>query len=119
MDALFHNPTETVVAEYGGMKISLEPLVMIASERSVSLTGAGKYSMEIGQSASGLITRLDNFLEAFPEREARAESKLSQLQSDLKVAESQVGRPFEHKDTLAALVKEQAELNAELDLNKR
>ena len=119
MDALFHNPTETVVAEYGGMKIALEPLVMIASERSVSLTGAGKYSMEIGQSASGLITRLDNFLEAFPEREARAESKLSQLQSDLKVAESQVGRPFEHKDTLAALVKEQAELNAELDLNKR
>ena len=119
MDALYHNPTETVVAEYGGMKISLEPLVMIASERSVSLSGAGKYSMEIGQSVSGLITRLDNFLEAFPEREARAESKLSQLQSDLKVAESQVNKPFEHKDALAALLKEQAELNAELDLNKR
>ena len=119
MDALYHNPTETVVAEYGGMKISLEPLVMIASERSVSLSGAGKYSMEIGQSVSGLITRLDNFLEAFPERESRAESKLSQLQSDLKVAESQVNKPFEHKDALAALLKEQAELNAELDLNKR
>lgn len=119
MDALMHNPVDTVVAEYGGLKISLEPLMLLTIERSISLSGAGKYSMEIGQSASGLLTRLDNFLSAFPDREARASNKLIQLQSDLKVAEEQVQKPFEHREKLAELVKEQAELNAELDLNRR
>lgn len=119
MDALMHSRNETVVAEYGGLKIALEPMVMLIGERSVSLSGAGKYSMEIGQSASGLITRLDNFLTAFPEKEGKAEAKLAQLQNDLKVAEEQVVKPFEHKEHLAELVKEQAELNAELDLNRR
>ena len=119
MDALMHNRSDTIVAEYGGLKISLDPITMIASERTVTLTGVGKYSMTIGESASGLITRLDNFLTDFPEREKRAEGKLEQLKSDLKVAEEQVTKPFEHKDKLAELVKEQAELNAELDLNRR
>ena len=119
MDALMHNRVDTVVAEYGGLKISLDPIVMISAERSVTLTGIGKYSMNIGESANGLITRLDNFLDEFPLRENRAESKLEQLKSDLKVAEEQVNKPFEHKDRLAELVKEQAELNAELDLNRR
>ncbi len=119
MDALMHNRNETVVAEYGGLKIALEPMVMLIGERSISLSGAGKYTMEIGQSASGLITRLDNFLTAFPEKEGKAVNKLEQLQHDLSIAEEQVGKPFEHKEHLAELVKEQAELNAELDLNRR
>lgn len=119
MDALMHNRNETVVAEYGGLKIALEPMVMLIGERSISLSGAGKYTMEIGQSASGLITRLDNFLTAFPEKEGKAENKLEQIKHDLSVAEEQVGKPFEHREHLAELVKEQAELNAELDLNRR
>ena len=119
MDALMHNRNETVVAEYGGLKIALEPMVMLIGERSISLSGAGKYTMEIGQSASGLITRLDNFLTAFPEKEGKAENKLEQLKHELSVAEEQVGKPFEHREHLAELVKEQAELNAELDLNRR
>ena len=119
LDAIMKSKPDTVVAEYGGMKISLNPLILLTEERSISLSGEGKYNMEIGQSASGLITRLDNFLTEFPSREQRALNKLEQLKNDLAVAEEQEKKPFEYKDKLAELLKEQAELNAELDLNKR
>jgi len=91
----------------------------LAGERSVSLTGIGKYSMDIGESASGLLTRLDNFCKEFPSREERAENRLNQLKHDLTVAEEEIKKPFEHADRLTALLKEQAELNAELDIGKR
>lgn len=119
MNALHANKTDTVVAEYAGLKISLNPMVFLAGERSVSLTGIGKYSMDIGESASGLLTRLDNFFKEFPSREERAENRLNQLKHDLTVAEEEIKKPFEHADRLTALLKEQAELNAELDIGKR
>jgi N12 class adenine-specific DNA methylase len=119
LNALHSNKTDTVVAEYAGLKISLEPMVFLAGERSVSLTGIGEYSMNIGESANGLITRLDNFCKEFPSKEERAENRLNQLKHDLEVAEEEIKKPFEHADRLIALLKEQAELNAELDINKR
>ncbi len=119
MNALHANKTDTVVAEYAGFKISLNPMIFLVGERSVSLTGIGKYSMDIGESASGLLTRLDNFCKEFPSREERAENRLNQLKHDLTVAEEEIKKPFEHADRLTALLKEQAELNAELDIGKR
>lgn len=119
LNALHTNKTDTVVAEYAGFKISLNPMVFLAGERSVSLTGIGKYSMDIGESASGLLTRLDNFCKEFPSREERAENRLNQLKHDLSVAEEEIKKPFEHADRLTVLLKEQAELNAELDIGKR
>ena len=119
MDALNSHKPETVVAEYAGFKISLNPMSMLLEARNVSLTGAGQYKMEIGDSEIGLLRRLDNFMKDFPEREPRAKNKLNELENNLKVAQSQLDVPFEHADELETLLKEQAELNAELDLNKR
>ena len=119
MDALNSHKPETVVAEYAGFKISLNPMSMLLEARNVSLTGAGQYKMEIGDSEVGLLRRLDNFMKDFPERESRAKNKLTELEKNLKVAQSQLDVPFEHADELESLLKEQAELNAELDLNKR
>ena len=119
MEALNAHRPETVVAEFAGMKISLNPISMLLEGRSVSLTGAGQYKMEIGESEIGLLRRLDNFMKEFPEREANVEKKLAELENNLKIAKEQLDVPFEHADELETLLKEQAELNAELDLNKR
>lgn len=118
-DALYASKPETVVAEYGGMKISMNPLVFLAEERSVTLSGSGQYTMEIGQSSSGNLTRLDNFLTEFANREPRAVEKLKQLERDLETAKQQLDEPFEYKEKLMGLLQEQSELNAELDLNRR
>ena len=114
MEALNAHRPETVVAEYAGLKISLNPLSLLNEERNVSLTGAGQYRMEIGDSEIGLLRRLDNFMKDFPEREPRAKNKLNELENNLKVAQGQLDVPFEHADELESLLKEQAELNAEL-----
>ena len=119
MDALFHNKTGTVVAEYCGFKISLNPIELIANERSITLSGAGQYKLDIGESASGNLTRLENFVKDFSEREERAVKRLETTKADFEIAKEQVNVPFEHKDKIIELNTELSELNAELDLNKR
>ncbi|MBR3806319.1 MAG: DEAD/DEAH box helicase family protein [Clostridia bacterium] len=119
MAALESAKVGTVVAEYCGFKISLNPIDLLSNERSVTLAGAGQYKMDIGQSASGNLTRLENFVKEFSDREARAATRLEQLNHDFEVAKEQAQIPFEHKDRLLQLNAELAELNAELDLNRR
>ena len=119
MDALFHNKTGTVVAEYCGFKISLNPIELLSNERSITLSGAGQYKMDIGESASGNLTRLENFVKEFAVREERAVKRLESTKADFEVAKEQVKVPFEHKDKIMELNTELSELNAELDLNKR
>lgn len=119
MDALFHNKTGTVVAEYCGFKISLNPIELLSNERSITLLGAGQYKMDIGESASGNLTRLENFIKEFAAREERAVKRLESTKADFEVAKEQVKVPFEHKNKIMELNTELSELNAELDLNKR
>lgn len=119
MDALFHNKTGTVVAEYCGFKISLNPIELLSNERSITLSGAGQYKMDIGESASGNLTRMENFIKEFAAREERAVKRLESTKADFEVAKEQVKVPFEHKDKIMELNTELSELNAELDLNKR
>lgn len=118
-EALYASKPETVVAEFAGFKISMNPLVLLTAERSICLAGNGQYNIDIGQSASGNMTRIENFLTELPNREKRLVAKLEQLKTDLAVAEVEVQKPFEHAGHLADLLKEQTELNAELDLNRR
>lgn len=118
MDALRSNRYGVAVAEYGGLKISLNAPEALTS-RSVTLTGSGEYVMEIAESELGLITRLDNFLKDFSEKRMRFAAKLEQLRSNLAVAEEELKKPFEHKGKIEEITKELSEINAELDLNKR
>jgi len=111
---------DEVIAEYCGFKISLDPMdVLTSTERSITLAGAGRYSINVGVSESGNLQRLDNFLKEFPKREENAERKLESLNQAYTTAKEQIELPFEHKEELNELLKEQAELNAELDLNKK
>lgn len=118
-EALYASRPNTTVAEFGGFKISIDPIALIGAERTVTIAGSGQYGMNIGQSASGNLTRFENFFAEFPSREERMIKKLEQLRQDLKIAEEEVTKPFEHEQRLADLLKEQSELNAELNLDKR
>lgn len=119
LEALLAHKVGDVVAEYGGLKINLNPIQYLDKERSITLSGAGSYEMDIGESGIGLITRLDNFMTDFAKRGERIRNRLEQLERDFKIAQEEMKLPFEHKDKLAELVKEQTELNTELNLDKR
>ena len=117
-DALYGGKVGTPVAEYCGFVISMNPMSFLATEREITLAGEGQYVITIGDSASGNLTRIENFLNDLPEREKRLKSKLEQLKSDLAIAKEQAGKPFEQAERLQELLSEQAQLNAELNLNK-
>lgn len=118
-DALYSSSAGTVVAEYCGFKICINPIVLIGAERDITLSAEGQYTVKIGESATGNLQRIDNFIEDFPKRKERLQNKLQQFKDDLETAKQQVEKPFEHQERLAELLSEQAELNAELNLNKR
>ena len=118
-DALYASKVGTPVAEYCGFVISMNPMSFLSNERDVTLAGEGQYVITIGDSASGNLTRIENFLNDLPEREKRLKSKLEQLKSDLVIAKEQAGKPFEQAEKLKELLSEQAQLNAELNLNQR
>ena len=118
MDALYGGKVGTPVAEYCGFVISMNPMSFLATEREITLAGEGQYVITIGDSASGNLTRIENFLNDLPEREKRLKSKLEQLKSDLAIAKEQAGKPFEQAERLKELLSEQAQLNAELNLYK-
>ena len=118
-DALYAGKVGTPVAEYCGFTISMNPMGFLATEREITLSGEGQYVITIGDSVSGNLTRIENFLNDLPEREKRLKSKLEQLKNDLAIAKEQVGKPFEQAEKLKELLSEQAQLNAELNLDKR
>ncbi len=119
MDALFANKPETVVAEYCGFKISMNPLTVLTAGREITLTGNGQYIVSIGESPSGNLQRMDNFFNDLPARKERLEKRLAQLKDDLEIAKEQVEKPFEQAEQLSALLSEQTQLNTELNLDKR
>ena len=119
LDALYSGKVNIPVAEYCGFKISMNPMSMIANEREITLAAEGQYVISIGDSAFGTLTRLENFLNDLPDREARLKKRLAQLNADLEIAKEQVEKPFEQAEQLKTLLSEQAELNAELNLDKR
>ena len=119
MDALYSGKVNIPVAEYCGFKISMNPMYMLGGEREITLAAEGQYVIPIGDSAFGTLTRLENFLSDLPDREARLKKRSAQLNADLEVAKEQVEKPFEQAEQLKTLLSEQAELNAELNLDKR
>ena len=119
VSGLYSGKVDTPVAEYYGFKISMNPMTFMATEREITLAAEGQYILSIGESASGNLTRLENFVSELPQRKVRLEKKLEQLKSDLEIAKEQVEKPFEQAEQLSALLSEQAELNAELNLDKR
>lgn len=119
MRALRTNAYEVEVAEYCGFRISLNVPSILTNVRSVTLTNNGSYTMEIGESELGLITRLENFIKEFPKNKNSILMKLESCKRDKAVAEEELKKPFEHKAKIEEITKELSEINAELDLNKR
>ena len=119
LDALYSGKVNVPVAEYCGFKISMNPMYMLGGEREITLAAEGQYVIPIGDSAFGTLTRLENFLSDLPEREARLKKRLESINADLEIAKEQAEKPFEQAEQLKTLLSEQAQLNAELNLDKR
>ena len=106
-----------VIGKYRNMDLEVS-YNFFTNEHNFSLNGATKHSGELGTSADGNITRLDNALEKMTEKLKRLEEKLFSTKEQLENAKEELQKPFEKADELKNKVLRLAELNKLLDMGE-
>lgn len=106
-----------VIGKYRNMDLGIS-YNSFTNEHNFSLNGAAKHSGELGTSADGNITRLDNALEKMPEKLKQLEEKLISTKEQLENAKEELKKPFEKVDELKSKVLRLAELNKLLDMGE-
>ncbi|KXU40696.1 helicase protein [Candidatus Stoquefichus sp. KLE1796] len=106
-----------VIGSYRGMDLEVS-YNFLTNEHNFSLNGATKHYGELGTSAEGNITRLDNVIEKMPDKITRLEEKLLATKGQLENAKEELAKPFEKADELKTKVLRLAELNQLLDMGE-
>ena len=113
------NRTEPVsIGRYKGFDLQIAYFAMDKMYLAY-LVGNGINPVQLGADAVGNTVRLDNCLHNLPQSVTDLESKLVQLQKQLKNAKEQLAQPFAQADELAEKSKRLAELEALLNLNEK
>ena len=99
-----------MIGKYRNMDLEVS-YNFFTNEHNFSLNGAAKHSGELGTSADGNLTKLDNALEKMPEKLNRLEEKLISTKEQLENAKEKLKKPFEKADELKSKVLRLAELN--------
>ena len=89
------------------------------NEYQAVLRGATSHFVPLGTDARGNLTRLDNVLDSFPDRIARAESQLQTLYQQRDAAQVEVEKPFPKEAELAEKSARLAELDTLLNMESR
>lgn len=106
-----------IIGKYRNMDLEVS-YNFFTNSHNFSLNGAAKHSGELGTSADGNITRLDNAIEKMPEKLNRLEEKLISTKEQLENAKEELKKPFEKADELKTKVLRLAELNKLLDMGE-
>lgn len=100
---------------YAGLQVMLKRGVFHTI--FLCLKGEGSYQVEVGESALGNITRMENLAEKIPQYLKDEEKNLGELKEQFEAAKVQAESPFSEEEKLAELLKEQVSLNLELEFD--
>ena len=110
---------ETVtLGSYRGFGLDLR-FDTFRNEYQAVLRGATSHFVPLGTDARGNLTRLDNVLDGFPDRIARAENQLQTLYQQRDAAQVEVEKPFPKEAELAEKSARLAELDTLLNMEGR
>ena len=105
------------IGSYRGFAITA--LLNAFGDHNVNFKGAVSYSVELGDSATGNITRIDNALAKLPEHLKKYQSKLADLSQQLESAKTEAAKPFAQEAELQRKSARLAELDAALNLGHK
>ena len=103
---------------YKGFDLKLEYNEFI-STFNLHITGKFQYTIELGGNPIGNITRIDNALEGMEPALQRCRNQLEQLTQDFETAKTEYEKPWRYEEEYKTKLARQAELNIELDLNRK
>ena len=85
----------------------------------LTLKGKMNHRVTLGKDARGNLTRIDNALNAMPDRLQNVRNTLDALTAQMETAKAELGKPFLQEDELRTKSARLAELNAELNIDDR
>ena len=112
------NPDAFTLGTYRGfaMELSFDPF---NRDYRMSLKGELRHTVALGTDAFGNIQRLDNLIEAMPDKLNVCRAQLDNERTQLENAKAEVQKPFPREEELKTKSARLAELNALLDMDKR
>ena len=106
------------IGSYRGFAMSLT-VEDFGRDFVLTLKGKMNHRVTLGKDARGNLTRIDNALNAMPDRLRNVRNKLDALTAQMETAKAELGKPFPQEDELRTKSARLAELNAELNIDDR
>ena len=106
------------IGNYRGFEMSVT-LENFGKDYILTLRGEMSHRVELGSDPRGNLIRIDNALNAIPDRIAAAQKSLEDTKAQLETAKAEMGKPFPQAEELATKSARLAELNAVLNIDGR
>jgi len=106
------------IGSYRGFSMSLT-VEDFGRDFILTLKGKMNHRVTLGKDARGNLTRIDNTLNAMPDRLQNVQNTLDALTAQMETAKAELGKPFPQEDELRTKSARLAELNAELNIDER
>ena len=106
------------IGSYRGFAMSLT-VEDFGRDFILTLKGKMNHRVTLGKDARGNLTRIDNALNAMPDRLQNVRNTLDALTAQMETVKAELGKPFPQEDELRTKSARLAELNAELNIDDR
>ena len=106
------------IGTYRGFQMSLT-LEDFGKDYVLTLKGQMTHRVTLGKDARGNLTRIDNVLNAMPDRLQNVRNTLDAMTAQMEAAKAELGKPFPQEEELRVKSARLAELNAELNIDER
>jgi len=111
-------PEATQVGVYRGLTLELS-FDSFKQEYRLTMIGQLRHPVTMGTDVFGNLQRMDNYLETLPIKEQTCRERLSDLETQLATAKTEVQQPFPRDEELKAKTARLEELNALLNMDKK
>ena len=105
------------IGTYRGFQMSLT-LEDFGRDYVLTLKGQMTHRVTLGKDARGNLTRIDNVLNAMPDRLQNVRNTLDALTAQMEAAKAELGKPFPQEEELRVKSARLAQLNAELNIDE-
>ena len=106
------------IGTYRGFQMSLT-LEDFGRDYVLTLKGQMTHRVTLGKDARGNLTRIDNVLNAMPDRLQNVRNTLDATTAQMEAAKAELGKPFPQEEELRVKSARLAQLNAELNIDER
>lgn len=112
------SPEATQIGSYRGLTLELA-FDTFAREYRLTMIGQLRHTVTLGTDVFGNLQRMDNALEGLPIKEQTCREQLSNLQTQLETAKTEVQKPFPREAELNTKTARLEELNSLLNLDHK